>query len=134
MKEQIITTARDWLGTPYHHQARVKRVGVDCIGLVIGVCWELGLIDFDYNNYDRTPDSTMMMELINNHCTPTDTPEEGDLLVFRIRKNPQHCGLMTDIGVIHAYQSAGKVVEHPLDEWWSNRVIGAFILPIFSIK
>ena len=40
MKKQIIQTARQWLDTPYHHQARVKGVGVDCIGLVIGVCWE----------------------------------------------------------------------------------------------
>ena len=106
----------------------LRETNQPCFGF--GVCKELGLIDFDYNNYDRTPDSTMMMELIEKHCTPTDTPEEGDLLVFRIKKNPQHCGLMTDGGIIHAYQSVGKVVEHPLDEWWSTRIIGAFVLPI----
>lgn len=130
MKKEIIKTAREWIDTPYHHQARLRGVGVDCIGLVIGVCWELKLIDFDYNNYNRTPDSTMMMQIIQEHCTSTDTPEAGDLLVFRIRRNPQHCGLMTDTGIIHAYESVGKVVEHPLDKWWSDRIVGSFILPL----
>lgn len=131
MKEIILETARQWLETPYHHQGRVKGAGVDCIGLIIGICHELSLIDFDVTGYDRTPDSTMMMELLEKHCTRTDNPEPGDLLLFRIRKNPQHVGLMTDDGgIIHAYQSVGKVVEHPLDPWWSSRIIGAFVLPI----
>ena len=33
----IVTEARTWVRTPYHHQARLKGVGVDCAGLVIGV-------------------------------------------------------------------------------------------------
>ena len=129
MRNQIIKAARTWIDTPYHHQARIKGVGCDCIGLVIGVCWELGLIDFDIGNYDRTPDSTMMMELLDHHCTRTEDPSPGDLLVFRIRKNPQHVGILTDSGIIHAYQSVGKVVEHGLDDWWHDRIIASFVLP-----
>ena len=34
---RIILEAMDWVGTPYHHQARVKKVGVDCAQLVAGV-------------------------------------------------------------------------------------------------
>ena len=33
----VVRMARTWLGTPYHHQGRVKGAGVDCGGLVIGV-------------------------------------------------------------------------------------------------
>ncbi|MEE8633091.1 MAG: hypothetical protein V3S93_01305 [Methyloceanibacter sp.] len=33
--------ARGWLGTPYHHQASVKGVGCDCLGLVRGLWREL---------------------------------------------------------------------------------------------
>ncbi len=33
----VVRTARTWLGTPYHHQGRLKGVGVDCAGLLIGV-------------------------------------------------------------------------------------------------
>jgi hypothetical protein len=33
----IVAEARSWIGTPYHHQASVKHVGCDCLGLVRGV-------------------------------------------------------------------------------------------------
>ena len=33
----IVAEARDWIGTPYRHQASLKGVGCDCLGLVRGV-------------------------------------------------------------------------------------------------
>ncbi len=129
MKKYIVWTARQWIDTPYHHQGRVKGVGCDCIGLIIGVCKEIGLIDFDFTAYDRTPDSTVMMEELNRYCAPIDRPDPGDILVFRIKRNPQHIALKTNEGILHAYQSAGKVVEHPLDPWWTKRIIASFVLP-----
>lgn len=33
----IVAEALTWLGTPYRHQASVKGVGCDCLGLVRGV-------------------------------------------------------------------------------------------------
>ncbi len=40
-REDIITAARAWAGTPYHHQASVKGVGCDCLGLIRGLWREL---------------------------------------------------------------------------------------------
>ena len=40
-RERIIAAARGWLGTPYHHQASLRGVGCDCLGLVRGVWREL---------------------------------------------------------------------------------------------
>jgi hypothetical protein len=37
----IIAAARSWLGTPYAHQASLKGVGCDCLGLVRGVWREV---------------------------------------------------------------------------------------------
>jgi cell wall-associated NlpC family hydrolase len=37
----IVAVARSWLGTPYHHQATLKGVGCDCLGLVRGVYADL---------------------------------------------------------------------------------------------
>ena len=37
----VVAIARTWLGTPYHHQASLKGVGTDCLGLVRGVWREL---------------------------------------------------------------------------------------------
>jgi cell wall-associated NlpC family hydrolase len=36
-RDQIVAEARSWVGTPYRHQASVKGVGCDCLGLVRGV-------------------------------------------------------------------------------------------------
>jgi NlpC/P60 family putative phage cell wall peptidase len=41
-RETIVAAARSWFGTPYHHQASVKGVGSDCLGLIRGIWRELG--------------------------------------------------------------------------------------------
>ena len=33
----IVAETRAWIGTPYRHQASLKGVGCDCLGLVRGV-------------------------------------------------------------------------------------------------
>src|SRR5262245_52196512 len=38
----IVAEARAWIGTPYRHQASLKGVGCDCLGLVRGV-WRVVL-------------------------------------------------------------------------------------------
>ena len=40
-RADIIVEARAWIGTPYRHQASLKGVGCDCLGLVRGVWREL---------------------------------------------------------------------------------------------
>ncbi len=37
----IVAAARLWLGTPYRHQASLRGVGTDCLGLVRGVWREV---------------------------------------------------------------------------------------------
>ena len=36
-RADIVRAAGDWLGTPYRHQASVRGVGCDCLGLIRGV-------------------------------------------------------------------------------------------------
>ena len=36
-RDDIVAAARGWIGTPYRHQASLKGVGCDCLGLVRGV-------------------------------------------------------------------------------------------------
>ena len=50
----VVAEAMTWLGTPWHHRARVKHVGVDCAQFVLGVYANVGLIgDFDTGEYPR---------------------------------------------------------------------------------
>jgi cell wall-associated NlpC family hydrolase len=133
---EIVDAARAYLGTPWHHQGRLKGVGVDCIGLILGVAKDIKLGDFDkpkFRQYGRRPPrGPGMMAEFDEVCQRTDNPRIGDILVFWINprnKRPQHCGIMTDIGVIHTFSEIGKVVEHRLDEKWKGRILQAYNYP-----
>ena len=47
-RQEVVREAREWLGTPFHHQAREKGVGTDCGGLVGGVAVALGIVPPDW--------------------------------------------------------------------------------------
>ena len=125
---EIVTEARKWIDTPFHHQACVKGVGVDCINLVTGVLSNLGVDVIIPKDYAREPDGTIERELFKR-LKPIEI-QEGALLLFRIRKTPQHVAIATENGMIHSYSGGGKkVVEHGIDPWWSERLIKVYALP-----
>jgi NlpC/P60 family putative phage cell wall peptidase len=39
--DEVLVRARDWLGTPYRHQASCKGAGTDCLGLLRGIWREI---------------------------------------------------------------------------------------------
>lgn len=129
-KQLIITKAKEFIGTPYEHQGRVKGVGIDCCGLVIGVAHELGLSDYNIDGYSRYADGVDLLREFSEQCVPVDHYEPGDILIFRIRSVPQHCGIVGDLNgglsLIHAYATIGKCVEHTLDKTWQERIIKAY--------
>jgi len=52
-RKAVIREAQSWLLTPYHHQARLKGVGVDCAQLPIAVYSAAGLIEAPNPAYVR---------------------------------------------------------------------------------
>lgn len=127
--QDIINEARSWVGTPFHHQGRVKGAGVDCIGLVIGVAHELCISDFDSTNYGRIPNPLVMGKGLRENMIKTDLIEPGCVLWFAFASAPMHVGIVTDVGLIHAYSLVGKVVETGLDQQWLDRSRGVFRFP-----
>ena len=132
-RAEIVAVARSYLNCNYHHQGRI-RAGIDCIGVAIAVCRDLNLGEIDDPlGYSREPDGVLLLENIEKYCTAITDYSYGDLLVFRLRKLPQHCGIVTDLadglGLIHSYQTIGKVAEHSLTDWWVERIVGAYRLP-----
>lgn len=129
---RIIETARTFLETPYHHQGRVKGVGVDCLGLIVGVCEALGLPYRDIRGYSRYATGLNLLERFSEQCEPSERGE-GKILIFRIRALPCHCAIEASLSgypsIIHAYQSIGRVDEHILDSWWESRIVGCFSFP-----
>lgn len=127
----VFITARTLVNTPFIHQGRKKDLGIDCIGIPIYVAQKLALGDFDRFDYPSRPDGTMQ-KLISEICHD-EVLQPGVLLVFKISQVGQHCGIVSTyqnrLGLIHAWDIAGKVVEHCLTRDWIDKVVGCYGLP-----
>jgi cell wall-associated NlpC family hydrolase len=121
----IVAEARTWVDTPWKHQGRLKGVGVDCGGLIIGVGQALGLLDFTVKpQYGRQPNWRELEAILREHLDsqPFAGVKPGDILAFAFIGEPQHLGICTGDGLIHSYAQARKVVEHRLDDVWLERL------------
>lgn len=135
MNPDVVTEAREWLGTPYKHQHATKRFGCDCLGLLRGVYrnvvgqepetpppysqgWgETGRVEFMLNAAERH-----LLPAISRHGLP------GDVLVFRMKPGAiaKHCGIVSGYNqMIHADVRHG-VVECEIVDFWRSRVAGVF--------
>jgi NlpC/P60 family putative phage cell wall peptidase len=137
----IVATARGWLGTPWQHQAYIKGVATDCIGLVAGVALELRLPGAEewrdnpqFHNYARTPNVDFLIAGCEQllEPVPRSAVQPGDILVLKFRHEPQHFAIVTRLDpmyMIHALaraKNAGKVVENRVDEVWAKRVVRTY--------
>ncbi len=109
-REKFVAEARTWLDVRWLHQGR-NRHGVDCIGLVLVTCWALGLTDYDVKGYGRTPNAGFLQRECDRMMTRVREVRMADVLLMRYGSEPQHMGIVTDRGVIHAYAPARRVVE-----------------------
>lgn len=133
-RAQVVEEARTYLGTPFLHQGRKKIVGVDCIGLLTGIAQLFGFTYHDKKSYTKYPTEDLLLPELRKALEeiPTEEAQPGDVLVFWVSRStriPQHLALMTDIGMLHTYQSVMKVVEHGLDKRWKRRLCFAFKFP-----
>ncbi len=128
LREQIVRQARSYLGTRFHHQGRLRGVGIDCVGVLVCVAKDLGIECGDCRAYSMRPDGKTLQREMAAHCVPIKLDEAGlgDILVFRYDAYPCHVGIKTDKGVIHTYRGCGSVVEHGLREPWLSRLCGAY--------
>lgn len=126
--KKIVNEARTWIGTPFKHQGRLKGIGVDCVGLVIGVAKELNLSDFDTINYSRVPNVELMGSLLNEHLIeiPVDEAIMGDIFWIKIKQHPQHLAIKSEYGIIHATSEIGKCVETLINDALKRKIYKAF--------
>jgi NlpC/P60 family putative phage cell wall peptidase len=139
--ERVVSAAREWIGTPYVHQAAVKGAGCDCLGLLRGL-WQ----EFLGAEPEAVPPYSMdwsepqgeehLWAAALRHMAVKDSGDAapGDVLLFRMRHGAvaKHLGLQAHVGsnpsFIHAYTGHG-VVESPLSAPWRRRIVARFIFP-----
>ncbi|MDH0615334.1 MULTISPECIES: NlpC/P60 family protein [unclassified Agrobacterium] len=137
--ERVLVLAEGWIGTPYRHQASLKGVGCDCLGLICGIWRDL------YGHEPELPPpyapdwaerggEDRLMAAAKRHFPAVAGLEEarpGDLLLFRWRADAaaKHLGILAGPQhFIHAYEQAA-VVRSALVPGWRRRIAGVFRFP-----
>ncbi len=118
-RRAVVVAARAWIGTPYHHAADLKGVGVDCAMLLVRVYCDLGLVEtFDPRPYTRDwmlhRDEERYLGSLLARTQLIEAPGLGDVIVFRIGRCFAHGGIVTRINpltICHAFMPAGFVIE-----------------------
>lgn len=134
----VLAAARDWIGTPYRHQASRKGIGTDCLGLIRGVWREV------YGDEPETPprytpdwaealgeDTLLKAARRNMPEIGIGDAQPGDLLLFRMGLGcpAKHAAIVSgEARIIHAYWGR-SVCETRLVPWWQRRQAAAFRFP-----
>lgn len=112
----VVQEAHSWLRTPWHHEARVKGVGVDCAQFLIAVYASAGLIEsFDSEPYPADwhlhRDQPRFVEKLLAYADPVEVPQPGDVAMFQYGRHAAHGSIVVEGGmVIHAWRDWGGVV------------------------
>ncbi len=112
----IIKEAYTWLGTPYHPHARIKGAGCDCATLLL----EVFNINEDVGHYspERHFHSSEEQYLgwLNKFGEEVDTPEPGDVAIFKIGRCFSHSAIVVDKKtLIHSHIGQGVVLANVAD-------------------
>ncbi|GEO98316.1 NlpC/P60 family protein [Methylobacterium haplocladii] len=140
LTQAIVSEARTWIGTPYRHQASLKGVGCDCLGLLRGVWREV------VGDEPETPPPYAagwaeaadgvdpLVEAARRHLRPAGLetrPQPGDVLLFAFRAHlpAKHCAIATGAGtMVHAHDGA-VVTEVVVTSWWRRHLAHVFRFP-----
>lgn len=138
---RVVAEARQWIGTPYLHQASVRGAGTDCLGLLRGV-WralygsEPETVPAYTADWAEASQAEVLLQAAGRRLAarPVDAAQLGDVLLFRMREGSiaKHVGVQSEVGAhprfIHAYTGYG-VIESSLSAPWQRRIAARFAFP-----
>jgi hypothetical protein len=118
----VASEACSWIGTPFHHAARIKGAGVDCAQLLLAVYCGLGLVEepaIDRYSADwfLHQDRERILEILEAPTVPTDTPDIGDIALFRYGRSVSHSAIVVQydpgasvVALVHSHRATGVVL------------------------
>ncbi|MCT2538539.1 peptidase [Sedimentimonas flavescens] len=139
-RDMALQCAREWIGTPYQHQASVKGAGTDCLGLLRGIwralygCEPEAIPAYTPDWSEPSRDERILISARTHMIEGHGAMVPGQVLVFRMRDGAvaKHVGLMSAgrerAAFIHAYTGHG-VIESPFSTPWRRRVVAHFDFP-----
>ena len=129
--DDIVAAARGCLGTPFAHQGRVVGVGLDCAGVAVHAVRALGVDVLDVTGYGTTPNKGRLEAAMDEQPALERIPNisdrvAGDILLMRFKGEPQHVGICTGSGIVHAYEAVGGCCEHDICAKWAARIVRVY--------
>jgi len=129
----VLEEAMTWIGTPWHHGARVKGVGVDCLQFLVAVYTKAGLIsNVDPGKYPRDwhlhKNEARFINGLLRFTTPVGgETQPGDVVMFSYGRHAAHGSIyLGENQIIHAWRDAGCVTVSPIAGQLLVRYAGAY--------
>jgi len=127
----VLGFAREYIGSPYRKYGRSKETGIDCVGLIVAVGEELGIV-CDLPRYRRFNPIDRTRSYIEEFAGPVAPLTLGSIAWYGRRPGiPTHFGFLSSLygnpAIIHADPEIGRVVEHSIPKeqlilidsyWW----------------
>ena len=118
-RDHIVATAREWLGTPFHHVAGIKGVGVDCAHFLAKIYEEAGIIEplkiepYSPQWFLHRDEEKFMGYVFQAGGVEIEESEakRGDVVLYKIGRCYAHGAIIIDwpTEIIHAYMPAERV-------------------------
>ena len=138
LRDEICAEALTWLGTPYHHLACLKGIGVDCGRLLEGIAKATGRVDphwkpgaYSPEHHFHRKEELYKAYFLPMGCVPVawEAIAPGVILTFRVGHVVSHSGIMMpDYQIVHAVHRFG-VIMHSLQMPWVTRHDQAYDFP-----
>jgi NlpC/P60 family putative phage cell wall peptidase len=116
LRAAVVQEAESWIGTPFHHAARVKGAGVDCLMLLAEVYQHAGVVapiepPFYVPDWHLHRDAERYLEGLTRYAREIAAPPfPGDIALFRFGRTFSHGAIVTEWPrLIHAYWNIGVV-------------------------
>lgn len=133
LSQRLVASARQWIGTPFRHQGRLRGKGVDCAHFIALVARDAGVEHVNIpGNYRPREDGKLMLALLREHMEQIEQSEmqPGDVLALseeslRRPDVPRHLAFVSEVTprtifIVHA--SERGVVEHRTNGVWLKRI------------
>lgn len=124
-RKRFVDAALSYCGTPYHHEARIKGVGIDCATMLVMAGHEAGLVD-EIKLPQYSPqwmlhrDQELYLQILGEYCREVEPPPRpGDIAIWKIGRTYSHAAVVVDWPVVvHAVMGRPVTTEDAERTMW----------------
>lgn len=123
-RKAVIAAAMDWLDTPYHHAARVRKAGVDCANFLIAAFEQSG-VEAPFTIPSYMPDwyvhrnDELLIDIVMQRGVEIEQKQAkpADVVVYRFGRCYSHGAIILEWPrIIHAFRQVGRVIIDVADQ------------------